>query len=109
MARPGWGDDFSPARPGRRGGHSPKEYVMPESPPAPPAAVSVGRRLSGLAAIHPDRAAIIFAPADGPEERISWRDLDEASNRFARLLAARGVGEHATVVVGLPNSPAHLV
>lgn len=74
-----------------------------------PAPVSYGRRLADHAAAHPDRPALIFAPAAGPEIARSWRDLDAASNRAARLLAARGVGQGDTVALALPNCPAHFV
>lgn len=74
-----------------------------------PELISYGRRLGMLADAHPERAAIIFVPEGGEERRLSWRDLDRASNRLARLLAARGVDERSTVVVGLPNCPEHFV
>ena len=60
-----------------------------------------------LAEEHPDRTAIVFAPESGPEREISWGELDRWSNRLARLLAGRGVGEDSTLVVDLPNSPEH--
>jgi bile acid-coenzyme A ligase len=82
---------------------------MSASPPPAPVPVSAGRRLSFLASAHPGKVALIYAPADGPEQRLTWRELDKASNRFARLLAAHGVGERATVVIGLPNSAEHIV
>jgi bile acid-coenzyme A ligase len=62
-----------------------------------------------LADAHPERPAIIFLPRDGDERRVSWRALERASNRLARLLAAQGVNAHATVVVGLPNCPEHYI
>lgn len=74
-----------------------------------PAPMSFGRRLGMLADEHPERSAIIFVPREGEERRLSWRDLDCASNRLARLLAAQGVDEQSTVVVGLPNCPEHYI
>src|SRR4051794_29510067 len=74
-----------------------------------PALMSFGRRLSMLADEHPDQPAIIFVPHEGNERRVSWRELDHASNRLARLLEAQGVDEHSTVVVGLPNGPEHYI
>lgn len=71
--------------------------------------VSFGRRVSMLAATHPDKPALIFSPADGPEQRISWRTLDRDATRAARLLAANGVTPATFVVVALPNSPEHIV
>jgi bile acid-coenzyme A ligase len=74
-----------------------------------PEQISFGRRLAMLADEHPERAAIIFVPEEGEEWRLTWRELDRASNRLARLLGARGVGERSTVVVGLPNCPEHFI
>lgn len=74
-----------------------------------PAVMSFGRRLGMLADEHPARAAIIFVPREGEERWVSWHELDRASNRLARLLAARGVDERSTVVVGLPNCPEHYI
>ncbi len=74
-----------------------------------PVVISFGRRLRMLADAHPERPAIIFVPREGEERQLSWRNLDRASNRLARLLAARGVGERAIVVVGLPNCPEHYI
>ncbi|HEX5504363.1 MAG TPA: AMP-binding protein, partial [Thermomicrobiales bacterium] len=71
--------------------------------------VSYGRRLSDLAAMHPDRPAIVFASAEGATRAVSWAEVDRASNRVARLLAERGVDERSLVVVGLPNRPEHYV
>jgi bile acid-coenzyme A ligase len=71
--------------------------------------VSFGRRLAALADEHPDRAAIVFVPRTGPERRLSWRELELASNSVARLLVEAGASEGSTVVVGLPNCPEHYV
>jgi bile acid-coenzyme A ligase len=74
-----------------------------------PTIVSFGRRLAMLADAHPDTPAIIFVRRDGEEERLPWRALERASNQLARLLAAQGADERSTVVVGLPNCPAHFI
>ena len=74
-----------------------------------PEPVSYGRRLTELAAAHPEKGAIVYAAPDGAERRVSWAELDRRSSQVARLLAARGVGEGATVVVGLPNCPEHFL
>lgn len=74
-----------------------------------PAPISYGRRLADLAAEDPDRPALIFAPREGPEEVLTRRDLDAASNRVARLLAGRGIGQGSTVVLAIGNRPAHFV
>jgi len=71
--------------------------------------ISYGRRLSLLAIAHPDKAAIIFAPVEGPERTMTCGELDHASNRVARLFEEHGVNERSMVVVGLPNWPEHYV
>ncbi|MBV9581863.1 MAG: AMP-binding protein [Chloroflexi bacterium] len=71
--------------------------------------ISFGRRLGMLADEHPEHTAIIFVPRSGDERRLSWLELDRASNRVARLLAAQGVDARSTVVVGLPNGPEHYI
>lgn len=70
--------------------------------------MTFGRRLAQLAAEQPDRTAIVFAPREGGERRVSRQELDRSSNRLARLLAARGAGEGSFVVVALPNCPEHI-
>ena len=45
-------------------------------------------RLAQLAAAHPERPAIIFAPQVGAESQLSWRALDETTNQLARYFAA---------------------
>ena len=72
-------------------------------------APTFGRRVTELAAQHPDKPAVIFLPIEGDERRLSWRQLDQQSNQYARVLADRGVGQGATVVVGLWNSPEHIL
>jgi bile acid-coenzyme A ligase len=71
--------------------------------------VSYGRRLSQIAAERPDGSAFVFVSQNGDERDVSWRELDDASNRVARLLDAHGVGSDSTVVTALPNSVAHVV
>jgi len=71
-------------------------------------AVSFGRRIADLAAAHPDAPALVFAPRQGPERVVSWRELDSLGNRLARLLAGHGAGAGAVVAVALTNSVEHL-
>ncbi|MGQ4600556.1 amino acid adenylation domain-containing protein [Nocardia sp. R6R-6] len=56
--------------------------------------------LAAAAAQDPDAAAIVF---DG--QQVSYRELDERSNRLARLLIRRGVGPEDVVAMGIPRSP----
>ena len=75
--------------------------------PIPPDAISYGRRLGDLARERPDALALVFARRDGTERRHSWRELDRASNRIARLLATHGLGQGDWLVIGLFNRPEH--
>ncbi len=70
-------------------------------------APSIGRRISALAEEHPDQTAIVFAPVEGPERHITWRELDAQACRVGRLLEQHGVDQTSIVVVGLRNSPEH--
>jgi len=58
-----------------------------------------------LAAAHPGRPAVVMA---GSGEVVTYRDLDEGSNRLAQLLYARGLrfGDH--VAICLENHPRFL-
>ncbi|MEV6140713.1 condensation domain-containing protein, partial [Nocardia sp. NPDC051990] len=55
--------------------------------------------LSAAVARDPDATAIVF---DG--QQLSYRELDERSNRLARLLIHRGVGPEDIVAIGMPRS-----
>jgi long-chain acyl-CoA synthetase len=62
--------------------------------------VNVARNVSRARAFFPDRAAILF------EGRvITYRELDEASNRAANLLRALGIAPGDRVALYLPNVP----
>ncbi len=75
-----------------------------------PEVMSFGRRIPMLAAEHPDKIAIVFAPKGGPPERpVSWRELDRTSNRMARLLERRGLDASGLLAVALHNRPEHLM
>ncbi|MCH7629459.1 acyl-CoA synthetase [Novosphingobium sp.] len=50
---------------------------------------------------HPEKPAVIMA--DG--RSLTYRELDEASNRFAQLLRARGMQIGDTVAISLENRP----
>src|SRR5215471_6060538 len=70
---------------------------------------SFGRRLAVLAKEHPCQSAIVAISRSGLERRMSWRELEAASNRAARLLAQTGAAGGSTVVVGVPNCLEHFV
>lgn len=60
-----------------------------------------------LAAEHPDKPAIVFAPQQGDEQIVTWREYDRRTNQVARLLAEYGVKPGTMIVVGVWNSPEH--
>ena len=61
--------------------------------------VSFSRRLSALAHLDPDRPAVTCG-----DESVSRRELDEWSNRLARVLASPGATVGDMVTISLPNS-----
>jgi bile acid-coenzyme A ligase len=81
------------------------EQQMRNPTRALPETISYGRRITQLAARHPDKAAIIFVPIEGPERQVAWRELDERSTQIARQLQEHGVDARSTVVIGLRNCP----
>jgi bile acid-coenzyme A ligase len=76
---------------------------------AEPDLISYGRRLSMLAAEHPDRAAIVYIKQNGETETITWASLDQQSNQLAHLMQSQRVSASSLVIVGLPNCPQHYV
>ncbi len=69
--------------------------------------LSWNQRIGALSAAHPDKPAIIFIPVAGEQRHISWRELDETTNRIACWMASRGINEESRVAIGLFNSPDH--
>ena len=105
-----WGADFERAL-----------KDMAATSPSPPIAAEAGRRpapeaAEGMARIVPDtrlpdllqaqveRSPLAVAVCLGDIE-LGYRDLDQAANRLARLLIARGVGPEEVVGVALDRSP----
>src|SRR5205807_9217143 len=62
--------------------------------------VNVARNVSRARAFFPDRTAILFEGRG-----ITYRELDEASNRAANLLRAVGIARGDRVALYLPNVP----
>ncbi|WP_433203461.1 amino acid adenylation domain-containing protein [Nocardia sp. CA-107356] len=67
------------------------------APSAPP--TTLPDLLAAAAAIDPDATAIV---CDG--QQLSYRELDERSNRLARQLIRRGIGPEDVVAIGIPRS-----
>lgn len=82
---------------------------MPDAQPAPEGAVSFGARLRQLAAERGQAEAVLFLPADGGAQSISWAALDAGADGYARALASRGVGQGDVVGFALGNVPQHLI
>ncbi|MEE6168043.1 MULTISPECIES: long-chain-acyl-CoA synthetase FadD6 [unclassified Mycolicibacterium] len=66
----------------------------------PTAKTSIGKVFQDRAAQHADRVFLKFG-----DERITYREANETVNRYAAVLAARGVGHGDVVGVMLRNSP----
>lgn len=66
-----------------------------------PEGVPFGGRLSQLAAEDPERAGLVVVARDGSEQSLTYRDLEEGANRWARAL---GVGQGDRVALAVPNS-----
>ena len=67
-------------------------------------AQGIHTRFSAVAARVPDRPAVTWA--DGS---LSYRELDEAANRLAGALVARGVGAETPVAIQLSRGPQYVV
>lgn len=70
--------------------------------------ISFGARLRQLAQQRGDAEAVLFVPAQGAPQSLSWRALDALVDRFAHGLRDRGVGQGDVVGFALGNVPAHL-
>ena len=70
----------------------------------PLAGRSIHARFAAVAARIPDSPAVTWA--DGT---LSYRELDDAANRLANALVARGVGAETTVAIQLPRGPRYVV
>ncbi|WKG02064.1 long-chain-acyl-CoA synthetase FadD6 [Mycolicibacterium sp. HK-90] len=66
----------------------------------PSAKTSIGKVFQERAAQHADRIFLKFG-----DERITYREANETVNRYAAVLAAKGVGHGDVVGVMLRNSP----
>jgi fatty-acyl-CoA synthase len=66
----------------------------------PSAKTSIGRVFQERAARHADKVFLRFEDRD-----ITYRDANETANRYAAVLAARGVGHGDVVGIMLRNSP----
>jgi long-chain acyl-CoA synthetase len=73
---------------------------VPREPAYPFGEIPLHEYLRQWARRQPDKTAYVYYGAE-----ISYRMLDEQSDRFAALLAAHGIGRGDAVAVFLPNCP----
>jgi len=66
----------------------------------PTSRVSIAKVFQDSATRHPDRVFIRFG-----DEKITYRQANETANRYAAVLADRGVGRREVVGLMLRNSP----
>ena len=74
--------------------------------------IPVDRLLAETAAKHPDHVAIVFGAMVGArlmDAKLTYRQLDDAVNRFAAGLQQLGVKERERVVIMLPNCPQFII
>jgi long-chain acyl-CoA synthetase len=74
--------------------------------------IPLDRLLADAAAKHPEQTATIFGAMVGSrltDAKLTYRQLDEAVNRFAAGLQALGVGQGDRVVIMLPNCPQFVI
>ncbi|GEL26536.1 putative acid-CoA ligase [Pseudonocardia sulfidoxydans NBRC 16205] len=72
-------------------------------------AISHGSRVADIAARRPEETAIVLLDGADTVETMTWRALDERSNRAARAFARRGVERGSFVGISFPNSIEHYV
>lgn len=71
--------------------------------------ITFGERVADLASLHPEQTAVIAVARDGSEAGLTWAELEDATNRAARVLERHGVRAGDTLVVALPNGLNHFV
>jgi len=74
--------------------------------------IPLDRLLVDSAAKHPEHTAIIFGAMVGQrlmDARFTYRQLDEATDRFAAGLERLGVGKGDRVAIMLPNCPQFII
>jgi long-chain acyl-CoA synthetase len=74
--------------------------------------VPIGRFLKDAAEKYPDRAATIFGARIGPvllDEKLTYRELNAAVDRFASGLQKMGVKKGMRVAIMLPNCPQFII
>jgi bile acid-coenzyme A ligase len=79
-----------------------RALTVEEPPP-----ISLGSRLTQLAATRPGECGLLFAWSSGEVEEFPWEVLERRALQVAGLLQERGVEAGMLVGVGLPSCPEH--
>ncbi len=75
-------------------------------------AVPLDRLLADSAAKHPERPAIIFGARVGSrvlDSTLTYRELDDAVNRFAATMQQLGLAQGGRVAIIMPNCPQFVI
>ncbi|WP_175460999.1 non-ribosomal peptide synthetase, partial [Rhodococcus triatomae] len=78
--------------------------LVPASGPAAPLPRTLPQLLRRAVDLGSDGEALTAPGRDGRFRTLSYRELDESTNRLARLLTDHGVGPEVAVAVALPRS-----
>jgi len=66
-------------------------------------AISYSEQIRRFAKERPDHFAIRFVPVHGPEESLTYAELDAAADRLAKRFLAEGADADSMIAIALPN------
>ena len=75
-----------------------------KTPTAPELSCNIASHLPAVAAIHPDKAAMILPTGTGSDGRLTWvtvsfSELDDLSNRYASGLESAGIARGTRTIL----------
>jgi bile acid-coenzyme A ligase len=79
--------------------------AVPAATETPEQGVPFGEQLRHRALADPDGVALIVVAIDGSECALSWSDLEQRANQWARALAAQAAQIGDLIGLAIPNSP----